>query len=833
MKSSPPQLWTSAKRLIDILASFLGLVFLTPAFLVISLLIKLESPGPVFYRQERIGKGFKRFLIYKFRTMVESRSERGAQTMFHQSHRITRLGRWLRKTKIDELPQLINVLKGQMSLVGPRPELQEFVHIFQGKYLKILTVRPGITDLASLEYRNEEEILRNSKNPEDDYVNKILPEKIRLAMVYLDRSSFLFDLNIIVKTLFRIDFPKLFDWKNLKVSPQGIAFFINDTLLGFASFYLAYSLRYNLNVPDKDLHTFFYLLPFIFISRSLAYFYYRFYSRFWEYSSLEDLILIIKAVWVGSIVLIISIFLHSNPPITLPRSVPMIDFVLLITMLGGSRLAWRLWNERQRQKPLIQEGGIRVLIFGAGNTGALLLKTLRSNYPHFTVCGYVDDNPKIKNNTLMGIRILGNRADIPQLVANLGIKELLVAINNISSDSLSDLVEICGKSVVKFKILSSVVDISTNEVHVSKIRKIEISDLLGRESVSLNLTAIKNMVWGKRVLVTGAGGSIGSELCQQILEYEPAELIMLDRGENYLYELCNALDSGPLPRTLKTKRHYKFCSITNREKMDSIFSQYRPQLVFHAAAHKHVPLMEDNVDEAVVNNIYGTRLTADVSDKYGVERFVMVSTDKVIRPTSVMGITKKIAEKYVQFMNGKSQTKFMTVRFGNVLGSKGSVIPFFQNQIENGGPVTVTHPDMTRYFMLIPEAVQLILQAAVIGDGGEIFILEMGKPIRIVDLAEKMISLAGYEPNKDIEIKFTGIRPGEKLYEELVDDCDEVVDTFHKKIKILQTKNFIDENFDHRIEELFRVALMGDFNKIKVMMKNIIGEEYFAQPVPD
>lgn len=756
--------------------------------------------------------------------MLDDHSLNRVPSMFRQHHRITRVGGILRKTKIDELPQLINVLKGEMSLVGPRPELREFVHIFRGKYLKILTVRPGITDLASLEYKNEEEILKNSLNPKEEYINKVLPEKIRLAMVYLDRASFFFNINLIFKTLFRIDFYSFFNWKNFKISPQGAVFFISDSLLGFLSFYLAYFLRYEWAIPTKELDVIIYFLPFIFVARALAGFFYRFYSRFWEYSSLGDLILIIKGTALGSLFFIGAIFLHSNPPILLPRSVLIIDFVFLIAMAGGSRLGWRIWKERQKQKPLRKELGIRTLIFGAGDTGALLLKNLRSKFPHFTVCGFVDDNAKIKNKTLMGIQVLGNRNDIPSLVSLLEIKEILIAVKSLSSESLGEILEICAKSVVKFKIVSSAVDISTNEVHLSKIRKMEISDLLGRDLVSLDWSAIKSMICGKRILVTGAGGSIGSELCNQILEFQPAELIMVDRGENYLYELNVALNSGNNLESSKTKMHYKFCSITNREKMDSIFSQYCPQLVFHAAAHKHVPLMEQNVDEAVINNILGTKLTVDASDKYGVERFVMVSTDKVIRPTSVMGMTKKIAEKYVEFMNSKSKTKFMTVRFGNVLGSKGSVIPFFQNQIENGGPVMVTHPEMTRYFMLIPEAVQLILQAAVIGAGGEIFVLDMGEPVKIVDLAKKMIHLAGYELGKDIKIQYVGIRPGEKLHEELVDDYDEALATHHKKINVLQSKRPIGDNFNHRIEELFQVALTGDVNKTKVFLKNIISQ---------
>ena len=382
------------KRLLDIIASFLGLIILSPGLLIVALLIKLDSRGPVFFRQERIGQGFHKFQIYKFRTMLDSVKHSQNRSIFWENYRVTRFGRFLRKSKIDELPQLINVLKGEMSLVGPRPELEFFVQLFRDKYLKILTVRPGMTDLASLEYRNEEEILNRSGDPKNKYIKNILPKKIGLALFYIKRASFLFDLNLILRTIFRIDFPKIPIWGKLKLNPQGIAFFFSDALLSMGSFFFAYFLRYEGTIPKNELDTITYLLPFIVACRSLAYFRYRFYTRFWQYSSMEDLILIIKAACLGSVILLFSIFMHSNPPISIPRTVPIIDFILLITMLGGSRLAWRLWKERQKQIPLASEGGIRVLIFGSGNMGAILLKNLRQRLPHFIICGFIDDNPK-------------------------------------------------------------------------------------------------------------------------------------------------------------------------------------------------------------------------------------------------------------------------------------------------------------------------------------------------------------------------------------------------------------------------------------------------------
>jgi len=815
------------KRTFDIIFSLIGLVILSPLFLVLALFIKLDSPGSVFTRQERMGRGFQAFNLLNFRILEAGALQGKLLSASLKSPGLTRMGGLLYRARLHKLPQLFNILKGEMSFVGPQPEQKHYVHLYRDRYKKILAVRPGLVNLASVKYRDEAESLAKAGDPEKVYVNNILPEKIRLNEESIRNSSLLFDLKLALAMLLKLDPEESSRGKGGKVALTGLAFFAIDIALSFASFYIAFFLRYDWQVTEAQLGIFLGLLPFIFLSRSLAYFFFGFYSRLWEYASLEDLILIIKAVAVGSCLTLLSIFIYSNPPVSLARSVPIIDFVLLITLLGGSRLAWRLWNQRKKQMLRDDDHGIKVLILGASDTGAGLLKNIRTKSLNYSVCGFIDDDPSLMRNTLMGIKVLGDRYSIPSLANRMGVKEVWIAAPKISSDSLGEVVNICNSAMLKYKLASTVTDTVTKEVHISKVRKVEVSDLLGRESVSLDLSSIKEMVRGKKVLVTGAGGSIGSELSQQILEYQPSELIMLDRGENYLYELGVTLK----PDAKLTKMHYVFGSITNREKMDTVFSKYRPHLVFHAAAHKHVPLMESNVDEAVINNIYGTKVIADASNRYGVERFVMISTDKVVRPTSVMGTTKKVAEKYIQYINQYSATKFMTVRFGNVLGSKGSVIPLFQSQIENGGPVTVTHPDMTRFFMLIPEAVQLILQAAVMGKGGEIFILDMGEPVKIDHLARRMIRLAGYEPDKDIKVEYTGVRPGEKLYEELVDSNNEALNTKHEKIQILKTRSDVEESFNRKIEELFRVAVTGDFREIKVMMSQLIGEEFSPEVV--
>ena len=552
--------------------------------------------------------------------------------------------------------------------------------------------------------------------------------------------------------------------------------FAIDIFISFLGIYFAYLLRYDGALSPHEWEMLLNILPFVLICRSASFINFGFYSRFWQYASLGDLLLIIKSVTIGSFLVIFTTFIY-NRSFLIPRSIIIVDILLTIMLLGGSRIAWSLWRKRLQETETKDLYKTKVLILGAGDTGAQLLKYIRNFATTYLVMGFVDDNPKLKNSSIMDIKVLGTYKDIPDLTKSLDLKELLIAVQNISSEKLKQLIELCQASGLKYKIITSVLDIATQEIHISKIRNIEINDLLERASVSLDLSSINHLIRGKKVLITGAGGSIGSELCNHILEYEPESLIMLDFSENYLFDLQTML----APEVKSTKTSYLFCSVTNKEKMEAIFNHHQPELVFHAAAYKHVPLMEDNPDEAIYNNIYGTKITADISSQLKVDKFIMVSTDKVVNPESVMGMTKKLAEKYIRSIACQSKTQFITVRFGNVLGSIGSVIPLFKKQIEQGGPITITHEEMERFFMLIPEAVQLILQAAAIGKRGDIFLLEMGDPVKIVDLAKKMIRLAGYEPGKEIKLKYTSPRQGEKLKEELVGFDENVFPTKYKK----------------------------------------------------
>lgn len=604
----------------------------------------------------------------------------------------------------------------------------------------------------------------------------------------------------------------------LRFKLRWFALIVLDLVISVLTMYLAFFLRFDGALPATQLSIFYNLLPILVVCRIPAFLYFGLYARFWEYSSLEDLLQIAKAVATGTLMILFASFMFNRAAMV-PRSVLFVDMFALMLMLGGVRLAWRLVKEREHQIPKSEaDHRIPVLIMGAGYTGMHLFRHLRSFSNHYWVEGFIDNDPKKINSHILGIKVLGSQEDIPALKKELGIQEVLIAINGIDGAGLSRIVETCQSCNVKCKTVSSIFDLSTQQPHISTIRNIEITDLLGREPVSLDLSLIKKLILGKRVLVTGAGGSIGSELCRQLLEYEPESLILMDRGENYLYDLNMELASQPS----NSQRHYCFGSVTHASKLESIFDKHRPHLVFHAAAHKHVPLMESNVEEAIYNNVKGTQITADLAEKYQVEKFILVSTDKVVRPTSVMGMTKKIAEKYIQCKGRDSKTQFMTVRFGNVLGSNGSVVPLFKKQIEKGGPVTVTHPEMERYFMLIPEAVQLILQSAALGEGREIFLLEMGSPVRLMDLAEKMIRLLGYSPNETMEIKITGIRPGEKLYEELIDSGEEVIPTVHNKIKRLKSNNPPPEDFSKEMEGLYEYLPSMNNDRLKTVLFDFI-----------
>ncbi|NLW07823.1 MAG: polysaccharide biosynthesis protein, partial [Clostridia bacterium] len=464
------------------------------------------------------------------------------------------------------------------------------------------------------------------------------------------------------------------------------------------------------------------------------------------------------------------------------------------------------------------------LIVGAGDAGAMVAREFRNyvsgngNGGEALPIGFVDDDPGKQGTRLYGLPVLGTREDIPRLVEEYNVAEIIIAMPSVKGRVVREIVEICQGTGAKLRTLPGIYDILEGKIKVDPIREVQVEDILGREPVEVDLESIAGYLSGKVVLVTGAGGSIGSELCRQVVSFEPQLLILLDQAENNVYEIHQELsalvDGDRLVQAV--------VDVKDETAIEQVFRGYRPAVVFHAAAHKHVPLMEYNPAEAIKNNVLGTRVVARAADKHGARAFIFVSTDKAVNPTSIMGASKRLAEMVVQEMAWQSKTRFAAVRFGNVLGSRGSVVPLFQRQIAAGGPVTVTHPEMTRYFMTIPEAAQLVIQAGALTRGGEIFVLDMGEPVKIVDLARSMIILSGFVPGEDIEITFTGIRPGEKLYEELLTASEGVNATSHERIFIARPEEFDAAKLEYVLQQVSQPGWYADMAGVEEILRLVL-----------
>lgn len=519
-----------------------------------------------------------------------------------------------------------------------------------------------------------------------------------------------------------------------------------------------------------------YLLPY-YIILTLGFMHvFRLYHRMWQYASIGEMYGILKATTTSSVIIVLSIYTIHLPH--LPRSVYILTWLLISGFIGGSRLGWRILREYIIKQKNNQ--GKNTLIIGAGDGGAMVARELLNNSNlNLTPVGFIDDSPYKQNLTVYGVPVLGRRRDIVTIAKKYQIEEIIIAIPSASGRTIREIMDICRQTQARVRIFQG-----TNELFADKynFREIQMEDLLRREPVQLNLNKISSCIKDKTVLVSGAGGSIGSELCRQISRFSPKALVLVEYSENNLFQIELELKEIFPDLTI----YPELVDIKDRERLQKVFKQYQPQVVFHAAAYKHVPMMEKHPQSALRNNVLGTKNLAELADQYAVETFIFISTDKAVQPTSVMGATKRIGEMIIEEMNEKSKTKFAAVRFGNVLGSSGSVIPIFEKQIKKGGPVTVTDAQMTRYFMTIPEAVQLVIQAGAMAKGGEIFVLDMGEPVKILDIAADLIRLHGLEPGKDIEIKITGIRPGEKLHEELFNPNEIMTTTYHDRIFVLE-----------------------------------------------
>ena len=572
------------------------------------------------------------------------------------------------------------------------------------------------------------------------------------------------------------------------------------------------------NVDQKYLEVANHTILLIAIFTILIFAVFRLYNSLWTYAGGTEMALLTMACLVASVVNALTVLLtYRERPYPMPRSCYVLFFVILLLVTFVVRYSYRFFRHIKRSFQQTNSA-CRVLLIGAGDAGNALIKEMHnSEHVEKKVVAVIDNDPRKKGGYIHGVRIVGDRSRIRSTVDRLGINEIIIALPSAKESEVKEILDICKETGCKLLRLPGIYQLVNDEVSVSKLKEVDVNDLLGRDPVKVDLDEIMDYVTDRTILVTGGGGSIGSELCRQIASYNPKQLVMIDIYENSLYDIQQELRRDYPDLNLVAL----VASVRNTRRMDQIFEEYRPEIVYHAAAHKHVPLMEDSPNEAVKNNVLGTWKVAEAADHWGVKRFVMISTDKAVNPTNIMGATKRICEMIVQAYNDRSQTEFVAVRFGNVLGSNGSVIPLFKKQITEGGPVTVTHPDIIRYFMTIPEAVSLVLQAGAYAKGGEIFVLDMGEPVKIADLARNLILLSGHKPDEDIMITYTGLRPGEKLYEEMLMDEEGLRETENKLIHIGQPIKFDEEAFFDQLAQLkeYVVTEPGD---IRGKVKSIV-----------
>ncbi|MDY2937570.1 MAG: nucleoside-diphosphate sugar epimerase/dehydratase [Fusicatenibacter sp.] len=547
------------------------------------------------------------------------------------------------------------------------------------------------------------------------------------------------------------------------------------------------------------------------------------YTSLWRFASINELRNIVCAVALSALLQEIGMYLLSLP---VPRSYPFMYALLLLILTGANRYSYRILHiVRYRYGAGRNQRPIRTMIVGAGAAGYMIVKEMKtSKHLNRVIPCIIDDNPKKKKTYLCGIPVVGSRDYIPEAVEKYHIEEIVVAIPTLGGEEQKRLLNICQQTACRIKILPGIYQMVNEEVDVSMLRDVQIEDLLGRDPVQLDMSDVREHITGKVILVTGGGGSIGSEICRQVAMYHPGRLIILDIYENNAYDIQNELKEKFPELDLVVL----IGSVRNERRIEAVFREYRPEVVYHAAAHKHVPLMEESPNEAIKNNVLGTYLVAKMADRYHARKMVLISTDKAVRPTNIMGASKRICELILQSFAQRSETVYSAVRFGNVLGSNGSVIPLFRKQIEHGGPVTVTHPDIIRYFMTIPEAVSLVLQCGASATGGEIFILDMGEPVRIADLARKMIRLSGHIPDQDIKIVYTGLRPGEKLYEELLIDEKNLKPTRNGKIYVAQLNPVDGEAIKEKVEMLVHAAF-AEAEDIREKVQELV-PEYTIRP---
>jgi FlaA1/EpsC-like NDP-sugar epimerase len=588
---------------------------------------------------------------------------------------------------------------------------------------------------------------------------------------------------------------------------------IHDLLMSVLAWQFSWWARFNFTFPFEFWEKSLLLIPLIVLTQMIVFRRFRLYRGIWRFASIPDLWNIFRASIFGalSITLICFILFRLEG---IPRSILILYPFFLMFFLGGPRLGYRVWKDHSLSINTMSNSK-RVLIVGAGRAAEMLVREIIREGNYIPI-GFLDDNPQLKSSEMHGVRVLGNIDRVKEISEKHDVDIILISIPSANGQEMRTIVEKCETTNLPIKTLPGIQDMVATTEALPKLREVSIEDLLGRARIELDWKNVQKELANKVILVTGGGGSIGSELCYQISKLGPSKLIVFERSEFNLYTIEQALSNSPVVIELVLG------DLCDLDKVDYVLEKYSPEIIFHAAAYKHVPMLERDAREAVRNNIIGTKNIADMANRHECERFILISTDKAVNPTNVLGATKRIAEQYIENINKTSKTSYITVRFGNVLGSAGSVVPLFREQIKNGGPITVTHPDVTRYFMTIRESCQLILQASKMGEGGEIFVLDMGEPVTINYLAEQMIRLSGLIPNKDIDIEYSGLRPGEKMYEELFYKNEIREETSHAKILLAKHAETDMEELNDKMNKLVEVINEFDNDKLKVLLKNMV-----------
>lgn len=601
-----------------------------------------------------------------------------------------------------------------------------------------------------------------------------------------------------------------------KLLSRGMAF-LHDLLMIPVAWLGAYMLRFNLEgVPDNFWQHALFSLLLVLPVQAVVFWAMGLYRGVWRFASLPDLIRISKAVLIGLLSSALLLYLLRDFQ-GIPRSVPVLYGILLVIFLSLPRFVYRSIKDQGFR----DRSGKRVLIVGAGSAGEMLARDLMRNQRRaYLPVAFVDDDKKKKGKEIHGVRVAGNCKRLPKICNRLAVDLIMLAVPSADSEQMQRIVDQVESTGLPFRTVPQLSDLMTGHVRIDQLREVMIEDLLGREPVSLDWQRIKTGLAQRTILVTGAGGSIGSELCRQLAELEVSSLILVENSEFNLFSIEQEL----LRDYPQLELHPHLLDVTEAQVMERVFAKYKPEVVFHAAAYKHVPLLETQIREAMRNNVLGTRNVAIAAEKWGAQEFVLISSDKAVNPANVMGASKRAAEIYCQNLNDQARTNFITVRFGNVLGSTGSVIPLFKQQIRRGGPLTVTHPEVERYFMTTREACQLIMQASVLGEGGEIFVLDMGEPVKIIYLAEQLIRLSGKTPGEDIEIEYMGLRPGEKLYEELFHDGETLVATEHEKIHLAQYRKVDWERLNGSMDALEKACETYDCEQLNHLLDDLVPE---------